>query len=109
MPEERERACDEAALRTRCRLGAYADTIPRVCRLCAECHCPVAAVTDADLKKNESRKSWRIVRCTDRLSEGNCWRGPLCSRWLCLWLSAWLIFLRYARNRRRIRDLKWRR
>jgi bla regulator protein blaR1 len=40
MLEERERACDEAVLRTRCQPRAYADAILRVCRLCAESPLP---------------------------------------------------------------------
>ncbi len=52
MLEERERACDEDVLRTRCQPRAYADAILRVCRLYAESPLPcVAGVTGADLKK----------------------------------------------------------
>jgi uncharacterized protein (TIGR03435 family) len=52
MLEERERACDEEVLRTRCQPRAYADAILRVCRLYAESSLPcVAGVTGADLKK----------------------------------------------------------
>jgi len=52
MLEERERACDEEVLRTRCQPRAYADAILRVCRLYAEPSLPcVAGVTGADLKK----------------------------------------------------------
>ena len=40
MPEERERARDEAVLRTRCRPRPYPDAILRVCRLCAESPLP---------------------------------------------------------------------
>jgi bla regulator protein BlaR1 len=36
MLEERERACDEEVLRTRCQPRAYADAILRVFRLYAE-------------------------------------------------------------------------
>ena len=39
MLEERERACDEAVLRT-LPAQAYADAILRVCRLCAESPLP---------------------------------------------------------------------
>jgi hypothetical protein len=45
MLEERERACDEDALRTRCQPRAYADATLRVCRLYA------TGVAVADLKK----------------------------------------------------------
>ncbi len=52
MLEERERACDEEVLRTRCQPRAYADAILRVCRLYVESPLPcVAGVTGADLKK----------------------------------------------------------
>lgn len=52
MLAERERACDEEVLRTRCQPRAYADAILRVCRLYAESPLPcVAGVTGADLKK----------------------------------------------------------
>ena len=52
MLEERERACDEEVLRTRCQPKAYADAILRVCRLYTESPLPcVAGVTGADLKK----------------------------------------------------------
>jgi bla regulator protein blaR1 len=40
MLEERERARAEEVLRMRCRPRAYADAIPRVCRLCAESPLP---------------------------------------------------------------------
>jgi bla regulator protein BlaR1 len=52
MVEERERACDEEVLRTRCQPKAYADAILGVCRLYVESPLPcVAGVTGADLKK----------------------------------------------------------
>ena len=52
MIEERERACDEEVLRTRCQPRTYADAILRVCRLYTESPLPcVAGVTGADLKK----------------------------------------------------------
>jgi uncharacterized protein (TIGR03435 family) len=52
MLKERERACDEEVLRTRCQPSAYADAILRVCRLYVESPLPcVAGVTGADLKQ----------------------------------------------------------
>jgi len=52
MLDERERACDEEVLRTRCQPRVYADAILRVCRLYVESPLPcVAGVTGADLKK----------------------------------------------------------
>ena len=66
MLEERERACDEAVLRTRRQPRAYADAILRVCRLYAESPLSFGGGSDRrGFEKNESRKSWRIVRCTD--------------------------------------------
>jgi len=64
MLEERERACDEEVLRTRCQPRAYADAILRVCRLYVESPLPcVAGVTGADLKKRiEEIMSDRRVR-----------------------------------------------
>jgi bla regulator protein blaR1 len=52
MLEERERACDEEVLRTRCQPRAYADAILRVCRLYVESPLPcMAGVTGADLRR----------------------------------------------------------
>jgi bla regulator protein BlaR1 len=52
MLDERERACDEEVLRTRCQPRVYADAILRVCRLYVESPLPcVAGVTGADLKR----------------------------------------------------------
>jgi bla regulator protein BlaR1 len=52
MLNERERACDEEVLRTRCQPRAYADAILGVCRLYVESPLPcVAGVTGADLKR----------------------------------------------------------
>jgi beta-lactamase regulating signal transducer with metallopeptidase domain len=49
---ERERACDEAVLRTRCRPRAYAGAILRVCRLCVRSRrCPIGGSDKREFEK----------------------------------------------------------
>ncbi|SPF56853.1 hypothetical protein SBA4_940032 [Candidatus Sulfopaludibacter sp. SbA4] len=51
MLEEREKACDEAVLHTRCWPRAYADAILRVCRPCAESPVPSSGTDRREFEK----------------------------------------------------------
>ena len=64
MLDERERACDEEVVLTRCQPRAADAMVCVSARLTVGIAAAVAGVTGADLKKRIGR-SWRIVRGTD--------------------------------------------